>query len=282
MGYIVIDTCVWLELASKPNLRPLLDALREFVAPPPHQLVVPAPIMTEFHRNRDGCRDSWERGFRTHIQNFKFIYQAIPETRNDLVRVQGIAQEMVQKKRQVIEDNLVTVDTILAAAKSWHPGPDDYQDACTRCLEMRAPAVQKNRSSVGDCLIWRAVLDLLKQHCVWFCSANTSDFSNQKKKDELHPELATEASGGPHTLRYYSDPSNLVEDLRKLRNAPPPAVALPRYYDYAPSTPTRCPKCNADGSFTSGAYLRSQYGGLTWQYVCTSCSFHFDTGDFWD
>ena len=282
MGYIVIDTCVWLELASKPNLRPLLDALQEFVAPPSHQLVVPASIMTEFRRNRDSCRDSWERSFKSHIQAFKLVYQAIPETQTDLVRVQGLAQEIIQKNRPVLEGSLVVVDKILSTAKPWHPGPEDYQDACTRCLEIRAPAIQKNRSSVGDCLIWRAVLALLKQHCVWFCSANTSDFSNPKKKDELHPDLAAEALGGPHKLQYYSDPSDLVDDLRKLGKAPPPPVALPRYYDYAPSTPTRCPNCNADGSFTSGAYLRSKYGGLTWQYVCMSCGVHVDTGDFWD
>lgn len=28
--------------------------------------------------------------------------------------------------------------------------------------------------------------------------------------------------------------------------------------------------------------LRSQYGGLTLQYVCTNCGFHFDTGEFFD
>jgi len=282
MGYIVVDTCVWIELASKPSLRPLLDAFRQFVKPPPHQLVVPASVLTEFARNRSGCRESWERSLNGHIQGFKFIYQAIPETRDDLVRVREFARERIAKSRTMIEDSVSVVDALLAGAVAWNPGHEDYQDACTRCLELVAPAVQKNRSSVGDCLIWRAVLALLKDHCVWLCSANTSDFSNPKKTDELHEELKKEASGGKHTLRYYSDPSVLVEELRKLQSAPSPQVALPRYYDHVQPNPTLCPRCNAEGSFTNGAYLRSQYGGLTWQYICDSCGFRFDTGDFWD
>lgn len=224
----------------------------------------------------------WESGLLGHIRNFKLVYQAIPEVEEDLARIRDRAQEVIEKARETVTDSVDVVDKLLSGAEAWNPGPDDHEDACQRCLEMKAPAVQKNRSSVGDCLIWRSVISLLHDHCVWFCSANKSDFSDPKKHDDLHPDLVSEASGGPHTLHYFSDPSVLVEELRKIHHAPPPAVPLPRYYDHVASAPTRCPGCNAEGTFTSGSYLRSQYGGLTWQYVCTSCGFRFDTGDFWD
>lgn len=48
----------------------------------------------------------------------------------------------------------------------------------------------------------------------------------------------------------------------------------------APST--KCSRCSQENSFTSGSYLTSQYGGLTWQYICKSCGYHLDTGEFFD
>ena len=46
--------------------------------------------------------------------------------------------------------------------------------------------------------------------------------------------------------------------------------------------PNICPMCNAEFSFTNGAYLRSQYGGLTYQYSCMKCHFKYDTGEFFE
>ena len=51
---------------------------------------------------------------------------------------------------------------------------------------------------------------------------------------------------------------------------------------YPPSKPTTCPKCNAEKSFLDGSYLRSQYGGLTLQYICKNSRFQADTGDSFD
>lgn len=125
MGYIVIDTCVWIELASKPNLRSLLDVLKEFIQPPPHKLVVPVSVMTEFERNRKDCRSSWERSLNGHIQGFKSVYQAIPETRTDLVRARDLAQDAIQKSRAAIEDSVDVVHSILSGAEKWQPKPTD-------------------------------------------------------------------------------------------------------------------------------------------------------------
>lgn len=46
--------------------------------------------------------------------------------------------------------------------------------------------------------------------------------------------------------------------------------------------PNLCPKCSAINSFLDGSYLNSQLGGLTIQYICNNCGFHFDTQDFFD
>lgn len=41
----------------------------------------------------------------------------------------------------------------------------------------------------------------------------------------------------------------------------------------------KCPKCDRT---MQGAYLRSQYGGLTLQWWCPAGHFKVDTGVFWD
>jgi hypothetical protein len=287
MGVIVLDTCVWINLASTPALRGILDALIPYAAPPPHRIIVPASVRTEFARNREDCKKSWQRSIQGYLKSFAHVVQAIPGTRDDLERARKHALDEFQKADGAIEDGIALVDKIFADSETWDPAEADHRDACDRCLGIRAPAMKRSRTSVGDCLLWRAVLSLQGEHCVWFCTSNTGDFSDPKQEENLHPDLLKEVQGRTHQVRFYSDPSQLIEALRAEsieteKQKAAAKVAVPRYYDYAPVAPSHCPNCKAEGAFNEGAYLRSRYGGLTLQYVCMECGYHHDTGEFFD
>ncbi len=46
--------------------------------------------------------------------------------------------------------------------------------------------------------------------------------------------------------------------------------------------PSSCYQCGRTGTFVNGHWGRSQYGGLTWQFVCNGCGAYYDTGDTYD
>ncbi len=59
-------------------------------------------------------------------------------------------------------------------------------------------------------------------------------------------------------------------------------VSFIHSYSSLQNKPSLCQKCGEKNSFLDGAYLRSQYGELTSQYICKKCGFYYDTGDFFD
>lgn len=153
--------------------------------------------------------------------------------------------------------------------------PADFQDASNRCLDVQAPAEKRNRSAVGDCLLWLAVLRHLGEGEVWFCTSNFHDFSGVRQ-DELHASLDAEAKTRKHQLTYFHDPTVLMKHLDAK------AVRLPEYFHELPTNFNieNCPRCG--GALTGGAYLRSQYGGLTYHRLCTSCGSQIDTGEWFE
>lgn len=285
MGYIVIDTCVWIELAGKPPLHVLLQELATYCTPPPHQLVLPDSVKVEFERHRKPTSVAWAKSIDGHVGSLKLLARFVPGLDKELATVRAAAAQKTAEATSGVQAGLDTVDKLFASAKLWTPTNKHFEDTCNRCVSIRPPAHKQNRSSVGDCLIWNAVVALLDSACVWFCTSNTGDFSEEKRDDHLHPALAEEIKDKKHTLYYYHDPTKFVEDLREraAKGAPTTTtpVVLPQFYNYSPSPPATCPRCGAS-TFTPGAYLRSQYGGLTLQYVCLSCGSHYDTGEFWE
>lgn len=97
-------------------------------------------------------------------------------------------------------------------------------------------------------------------------SINTPAFSKRKTGKPIEEEI--KAFKEVETL-FESRATPLATDLRS--HSP--------NYDLPPSI---CWKCQSQNSFTSGSYLRSQYGGLTWQYICNKCGSRYDTGDYFD
>ncbi len=57
---LLIDTCVWLELAKDYRLKPLLTALENLVKDGEVSLIVPNLVVDEFTRNKE--RVARERG----------------------------------------------------------------------------------------------------------------------------------------------------------------------------------------------------------------------------
>lgn len=283
MKFLIIDTCVWLELAEKPPLRALLQELQTALRAKVRQLVLPTPVLLEYDRNRARLSESWVKSLQGHIKHLNGLKQILSSVKDEIARTQEAGRAAIAEANKSVPQNLMDIESIFEAARIWEPNEVHFRETCDRNMKFKPPAQEPKRSSVGDCLIWAAVLDLLDEGEVWFCSANSSDFSGPERKDQAHPDLVTEAAAKGNGFRYFNNPTELVEELLKElpKEVKTATVYLPKYFDYVPAPPVKCPKCGGK-FYEDGAFLNSAYGGLTLQYICRGCGFHFDTGDFFD
>lgn len=283
MKFLIIDSCVWLELAEKPPLRPLLQRLKNVLEKEGRELVLPGPVLLEYERNRSRISENWIKSLQSHMKHLNGLKPVLQNVQREIALIQEAGRAEIEEARKVIPANLKDIDGIFEVARVWEADDKHFKDACSRNINFMPPAHVPQRSSVGDCLIWAAVLDLLDEGEVWFCSANSSDFSSPLRKDEAHPELVAEAAAKGNGFRYFNDPTKLIESLIEElpKKSQEPAASLPLYFDYVPSPPSSCAKCGSR-FYEGGAFLNSHYGGLTLQYICRGCGSRFDTGEPFD
>ncbi len=166
----------------------------------------------------------------------------------------------------------------------------------------------KRSDPLGDQLSWEQLLSVIKNVShLWMVSTDRDYFTEHHKAIYLNPILYNDIirlnpkieiktyNTLTEALRDYNKkdqikaiPTNEELDVisenerQDLKGTSGLTTTYINNMDFIIPGPTICPKCNAIKSFTDGAYLRSQYGGLTLQYICKRCGFHYDTGEFFD
>ena len=176
----------------------------------------------------------------------------------------------------------------------------------------------KRSDPLGDELTWEQFLDASAHAAdVWVLSGDHDYFVKVGKSLHLNPVLhrdlceraprtsincfETWAEAIPHFLNKMGlskeglPSEQCLDDFKAEERALPTVTTTttttttsttttppPWHTSRMPGKPDRCPSCYSEDTFNDGGYLRSQYGGLTLQYVCKCCGYHLDTGDSWD
>lgn len=271
MGYIVVDTCVWINIVKLPALHPVMEELLTYISPPPHGLILPECVAVEFNRNRPDIEKSWESALKAHINSVKQLSHVLPQEASAITALSNNAKAAMKGVGEAVRAKLGQVGEALGKASRRAHTPKQFEETCRRCLNIVPPAIRENRSSVGDCLLWLTVLDLLDDHCVWFCTDNKRDFADKHDPSKLHTDLATEISRKRHKLHFFTDITLMLDSLRTT----PREIPLPRYESITQSR--YCPRC---GTLTEKISIHSsQYGGWSTHILCDRCGFLVDTGE---
>jgi hypothetical protein len=199
----------------------------------------------------------------------------LPAKGADIEALVKAAETVVRANGAQTLETVKTVSALVASAEQCPPRDEDFKEACDRCLDVKAPAVRKSRSAVGDCLLWLSVLHHLETQEVIFCTTNKNDFSDTREH-ELHADLASEAKAAKNPLKYFHDPTALIRHLDTA------GTKVPEYFHEVPGMLNiqHCPQCG--GALEDGAYLQSRYGGLTYHRFCKACRAQVDTGEWFD
>jgi hypothetical protein len=80
MFRMLIDTCVWLDLAKDLNQAPLLNVIEEMVKLELLSLMVPRVVLDEFRRNRERIAKESAKSLSTH---FRLVKNAVEKISGD-------------------------------------------------------------------------------------------------------------------------------------------------------------------------------------------------------
>lgn len=278
MYYLIIDTCVWLELGNDVWDTELIDKLTDFVELNKVSIILPDIIKAEWDKHKvEKIIHSSEKSVSGKIKNIKELSNFISSKKTDAIKeiaqlepeikenVRRKSQEMMQKIEYLFRHhntrNITANDQVKLQAVQWG-------------LERKAPLHKK--SSMADTLIILNSVYYINAHNLYPCifiTKNNSDFSSIKNPRQIHEDLLQITENVK--LEYFT---NIGEALNKIEANAISPEAINRIE--SKSNEILCYRCGA--RMNDGGWRPSQYGGLTWQHACLECGSIFDTGDFFD
>ena len=218
MHYLIIDTCVWVELAKTHH--DLRRKLRELVDAGKVRLLVSAVVVDEWERRKpeilDKAMKSEAQSFRGSLTTaMEMIRYLQPAAATTLTEILGPLVGRDQEHAQAIAAGFGEVDDLLTHSSSLRIEVlnEVKVRAADWALAKKAPFGTKN--SMADALILLGALDYVAKeglsNCI-FVSANTHDFGSNTR-DVPHDDLK-EVLGSAGVL-YYENIAKAIDEVEK-------------------------------------------------------------------
>ncbi len=198
MFMMLIDTCVWLDLAKDPKQRPVLDVVEEMVRLGLLTVIVPRVVLDEFHRNRKRIEKDSAKNLSAH---FRLVRDAVEAISGDKRKTKLVLSHLddVNHKMPIVGGaaaaTLDRIDNLLAASLIIETSDTVKLRAAQRALEKRAP-FHRDKNAMAD-----AILIETYDECVLrragarvrfaFVTHNKSEFSAPDGNHKMpHPDFA--------------------------------------------------------------------------------------------
>jgi hypothetical protein len=195
---ILVDTCVWLDLAKDRKQLPLLGVVEEMVRTGFIELIVPATILDEFRRNRERIARESAQSLSTH---FRLVREAVGEAGGNKRRMNAVLSylEDVDHKIPLLgggaASTLDRIEKLLTTRASIQPTDAVFLRAAQRAIDRRAP-FHRDKNCMADALIIEMYGEYVTCNAARgvrfaFVTHNKADFSTEKGNQKLpHPDLS--------------------------------------------------------------------------------------------
>ena len=151
MFHVLLDTCVWLDLAADPRQRVMLDNLQAFMALGHIQLIVPRLVVDEFKRNRERVAKAGVKGITSQVQQVKDAVRVLElNARRRKALLAGL--DDVKHKAPLVgggtEQALRHIERLFSEAKIVETSDAVKLAAAERALTRQAPCHHENKNSI--------------------------------------------------------------------------------------------------------------------------------------
>lgn len=219
MFQLLIDTCVWLELAKEAKQHPVVGVLEQMVRQKLIQLIVPTIVIEEFRRNRDRIERESARSLATH---FKLVREAIDKAGGSKRKTKAVLAHLddVNHKIPIVggaaKQVLDRIDKLLASEPPVEASDQARLRAAQRAIDQKAP-FHRGRNSMADALIIEIYDECVSSpmsvgHRFAFVTHNKDDFSLVHGNRKIPHEDLCSLFSRIKSLYFI----NLVEALRRV------------------------------------------------------------------
>jgi hypothetical protein len=280
MNYLLLDTCVWLNLADWREAE-VLNALLAMVTAKEITLVVPDLVLDEFTRNEESTLEKREKTAKSHIKSLR-PWVDLLENEPDKVQLLGLLDALNSQagnRTAISKKSTEAVKGLMTTKSTPSPTTQAIKNTAYDVCLSKAPPCHRGKNSLADAVILEHFKAINAGNGKrFFVTANSDDFGGKDKRDP-HDDLKSSIFDGK-TSFYRVNVAELVNELRP-GSVSAEAVANTALLQQVIQEMEQL-RCAHEIDETSGAWLRSRYGGLTWQLRCKHCGWLFDTGEFYD
>jgi len=180
---LLVDTCVWLDLAKECREQPVISALEGLVENGHIELIVAQQVLDEFDRNKARIIDEARLGLQSH---FRLVRQAVNQfgddgRKADLLAGLNEVDHRIGVGGDAVDGSIERIDRLLRRAPALAIGDAVKLRVTERALAKQAP-YHRAKNSVGDAILVEMYVDVVSgatedAPCA-FITHNTKDFSD--------------------------------------------------------------------------------------------------------
>lgn len=180
---LLVDTCVWLDLAKDYREQPVIGALEDLVESGEVELVVPQQVLDEFDHNKARIVEEARRGLQSH---FRLVRQAVNRFGDDARKAELLAglnevDHRIGVDGDGVGESIERIDRLLHRAPSLATSDAIKQRVTERALAKKAP-YHRAKNNVGDAILVEIYADVASTATddtpSAFITHNTKDFSD--------------------------------------------------------------------------------------------------------
>lgn len=189
---ILVDTCVWLDLAKDYRNQPVIAAIEDVLSDEGFSLIVPQVVLDEFTRNKDRVAADAKRSLQSH---FSLVRDAVRRFGDEklvdaTIKSLNEVDHSAVYKGEAVNESIERVERLLSAAKVMPATEAIKARAADRALYGIAP-FHRQKNSIGDAIIIETYADQMGREGnaedeFAFVTHNKADFS-QERGDHRQP-----------------------------------------------------------------------------------------------
>ena len=218
MVKILIDTCVWLDIAKDHKQQAIISVLDELINDKTVELIMPQIIVDEFERNKDRIIEESKRSLSGVITRVKEIVDKLGDE-NDKQKVLNHLSDIQHKSpllgEYATQGSINFISTILGQSRRKKITNAVKLKAAERAIEKRAP-FHRAKNNMADAVIMESFIVELNADSksrLLFVTHNTEDFSMPiGNKKNPHPDFASLFSTG--RCEYYISLSEALNSIQ--------------------------------------------------------------------
>jgi hypothetical protein len=218
---LLVDTCVWLDVAKDHRQENTLSVLEELIRLGEASLIVPTIVLTEFERYKARIVDESQRSLSAVFKRAKEAVDRFgdPTTKGSVLQHLNEVDHQIPLLGEAAARSVVRIEKLLSAAVPVPASEAIKLRAAERALASRAP-FHRQRNGMGDSVIIETYAECIASERARgtrfaFVTHNTNDFSDPAG-DTRRPHPHLEHLFSKIRSVYFI---NLAEALKHLRPA---------------------------------------------------------------